>query len=345
MIPTLFGVAFLTFSMIKMAPGSPENIKFSSGAGTASGSQVSGSLEKAKERWRKKNLFDRNIVVQFFQYLGPFNLHSETGHPWFGGNGEDKWGGLLTLDLGEELLRPSVDVKDELFERLKVTVPLAAISVLLSYLLALPIGVYAAVRQGTPLEVGSTVTLFLLYAVPTFWGGLMLQLLFGVTGLDWLPVLGLHDKDAEGMSRGAYLIDLGKHIILPVIVYSYGSLAYLSRQMRVGVIDTITQDYIRTARAKGLSERVVILKHVLRNSMIPIITLLASILPILIGGSIVIEYVFDIPGMGKYAYEGLVNRGYNIIMATTLFSALMTMVGILLSDILYAVVDPRIRYE
>ena len=172
----------------------------------------------------------------------------------------------------------------------------------------------------------------------------MLQLMFGKTGLDLLPVLGLHDKDAANLGTWDYFVDTLKHSILPIATYSYGSLAYLSRQMRVGVIDAITQDYVRTARAKGLNERVVIFKHVLRNSVIPIVTLLASILPILIGGSIIVEFVFDIHGMGGYAYHGLVNREYNIIMATTIFVAFMTMVGILISDITYAIVDPRIRY-
>ena len=202
-----------------------------------------------------------------------------------------------------------------------------------------------APSPSTKIEIVSTVTLFLLYAVPTFWAGLMLQLIFGKTGLDWLPVLGLHDKNADELSGFAYWLDTAEHSILPIAVLSYGGLAYLSRQMRVGVVDSITQDYVRTARAKGLDEKVVIFKHVLRNSVIPIITLLASILPILIGGSIIVETVFDIPGMGRYAYEGLTKREYNVIMATTMFSALMTILGILISDIMYAIVDPRISYD
>ncbi len=343
LIPTLFGVSLLVFSLIKLAPGSIESMVVSGAAGE-SGAAAQADLEAKIQKFREDYLLDRPLLVQYFHYIGPFNLHSENGHPWFGGSGEDSWGGLLTFDLGKEFLRPDVEVVDELIKRLKVTVPLALISVLLSYLIALPIGIYSAIRQGTLFEISSTVTLFLLYAVPTFWAGLMLQMIFGVTMLDWLPVLGLHDKNADSLSSGAYLWDTIKHAILPLVVYSYGSLAYLSRQMRVGVVDSITQDYVRTARAKGLSERVVIGKHVLRNSVIPIITLLASILPILIGGSIIVETVFEIPGMGRYAFEGLVKREYNVIMATTLFSALMTILGILLSDILYAIVDPRIRY-
>ena len=343
MVPTLLGVAVLTFGMIKLAPGDVESIKFA-GASSEMGAQSDLNVEAAKERFRRKWLLDQPIWKQFFHYMGPFNL-GEDGHEWFGGEGRDRWNGLLAFDLGTELLDESKDVRSELLRRLKVTVPLATIAVLLTYLLALPIGIYSAVRQGSVLEVSSTLLLFLLYAVPTFWAGLMLQLIFGRTGLDLLPILGLHDKDADTFGPGRYAWDLVLHCILPIVCYTYGGLAYLSRQMRVGVIDSITQDYVRTARAKGLDEKVVVLKHVLRNSMIPILTLLASILPILIGGSIIIETVFDVPGMGKYAYEGLTGREINVIMATTLFSALMTMVGILLSDVAYALVDPRIRYD
>jgi peptide/nickel transport system permease protein len=173
----------------------------------------------------------------------------------------------------------------------------------------------------------------------------MLILIFGKTGLDLLPVLGLHDKDADSLSGVAYAWDVVKHAVLPILTLTYGSLAYLSRQMRAGMLEVIRQDYIRTARAKGLSERVVVYKHALRNSMIPVLTLLASILPILIGGSIIVEKVFDIPGMGKYAFEGLLRRDFQIVMAVTIFVGIMTQVGILLSDITYSLVDPRIRHE
>jgi peptide/nickel transport system permease protein len=259
-------------------------------------------------------------------------------------SGQRPWGGLLCLDLGNEM-QAKTSVAEELGRRLAVTVPLSLISVLLSYLIALPMGIFSVRRQGTRADGALTVTLFVLYSIPTFWAGLMLILIFGKTGLDWLPVLGLHDKDADSLSRGAWLWDLAKHTVLPVVTLTYGSLAYLSRQMRAGMLEVIRQDYIRTARAKGLSERVVVYKHALRNSMIPVLTLLASILPILIGGSIIVEKVFDIPGMGKYAFEGLLRRDFYIVMATTIFVGIMTQVGILLSDITYSLVDPRIRHD
>ena len=259
-------------------------------------------------------------------------------------SGEDPWGGLLAGDLGREM-QSRESVAEELLRRLKVTVPLSLISVLLSYLIALPLGIFSVRGQGTFLDGVATVVLFVLYSIPTFWAGLMLILVFGATGVDWFPVLGLHDKDAASMDLAAWLWDLCLHAVLPVATLTYGSFAYLSRQMRAGMLDVIRQDYIRTARAKGLSERVVIYKHALRNSMIPVITLLASILPILIGGSVIVEKVFNIPGMGMYAFEGLLRRDFYIVMATTLFVGIMTQVGILLSDITYSLVDPRIRHD
>jgi peptide/nickel transport system permease protein len=259
-------------------------------------------------------------------------------------SGAKKWGGLLALDLGREM-QMKTPVVEELARRLKVTVPLSLTAVLLSYMIALPLGIFSVRRQGTRLDGAATVGLFVLYSIPTFWAGLMLILMFGKTGLDLLPVLGLHDKDAASFSTGRWLWDLFLHVIMPIATMTYGSFAYLSRQMRAGMLEVIRQDYIRTARAKGLSENVVIYKHALRNSVIPVITLLASILPVLIGGSIIVETVFDIPGMGRYAFDGLIRRDFYIVMATTIFVGVMTQIGILLSDVTYALVDPRIRHS
>jgi peptide/nickel transport system permease protein len=341
MVPTLLGVSVVVFLLIQLAPGDPS--AFQSEGLLTGEATVGGGLDQSLARFRERYLLDQPIWKQYLHYMGPFDLGPH-GHAWFGGDGRDPWNGLLAGDLGTEFRRPTVRVADELLRRLGVTLPLTLCSVLLSYLIAIPIGIHAAVRRGTPLEVGSTLLLFVLYAIPTFWAGLMLQLLFGKTGLDWLPVIGLHDKDADRLAPGAWLLDYARHLVLPVACYTYASFAYLSRQMRTGMLETIQQDYVRTARAKGLGERAVVLRHALRNALIPVITLLSSILPLLIGGSVIIEVVFDIPGMGKYSYEALQLREYNVIMAATLFAALMTMIGILLSDIAYALVDPRIRY-
>ena len=269
--------------------------------------------------------------------------YTEAGGDRVQNTGARKWGGLLVGDLGKEM-QTKTPVAGELAKRLRVTVPLSFVAVLLSYLLALPLGITSAVRKGTRTDATMTVGLFVLYSIPTFWAGLMLILLFGATGLDLLPVIGLQDKDAATFTAWGKAWDIAAHSILPIVCLSYGGLAYLSRQMRGGLLEVIRQDYIRTARAKGLSEGVVIYKHAVRNAMIPVITLLASILPVLIGGSIIVETVFDIPGMGRYAFEGLLRRDFYIVMATTVFVGIMTQFGILLSDLTYSLVDPRIRH-
>jgi peptide/nickel transport system permease protein len=339
MVPTLLGISFLCFGLIHLAPGDPALLRGGGGAEAA----APGDASVLIERFREEHLLDRPIWVQYFHYVGPFSL-AEDGHAWFGGDGSRPFNGLLVGDLGREFLRPSVTVAGELKKRLAVTVPLAAISILLSYLIAVPLGIHAAVRRGTPLEGASTALVFALHATPVFFAGVLLQMVFGATGLGWLPVLGLHSVDAGEMGAGAYALDTVRHSILPVVCLTYGGLAYLSRQMRVGVVDTIRADYVRTARAKGLAERRVIGVHVLRNSLIPVLTLLGQVLPLMVGGSILVEVVFDVPGMGLYAYDALQNREYDAVMGTVLLSAVMTLVGFLLSDVLYALVDPRIRH-
>ena len=265
------------------------------------------------------------------------------------GTGERPWSGLLAFDLGLEMQRRT-SVAAELGRRLKVTVPLALAAILLSYLIALPLGVFGALRRGTRTDTGLGVALFLLDSIPAFWAGLMLILLFGATGPDWsfwpqLPILGLHDQDASELGRWAFLKDTLAHCILPVATMTYGSLAYLSRQMRSSMLEVLGQDFIRLARAKGLPEHQVIVKHALRNALLPLVTLFGSILPILIGGSVIVETVFDLPGMGKYAYEGLLRRDIPIVMATTILVAVTTQLGMILSDAVYILVDPRIRHE
>ena len=341
-IPTMVGITLLVFTAVRLAPGDPATVMI----GVSSGGDMTQDVdyEARIEKFRHDHGLDRSLLVQYLGFLGPFNTQPD-GHPWFGGSGKDPWGGLLALDLGREFQNQSMPIVEELGRRLLVTVPLSLLSTLLIYLFALPLGIYSAVRQGTKLDAFLTVGLFFLYSVPLFWAGLMLILLFGSSGMDWFPTLGLHGKDAADLSGWSHAWDLILHCVLPIATLTYGGLAYLSRQMRVGMIEQILQDYIRTARAKGLGPRAVVFKHALRNSVIPVITLLASILPILIGGSVIVETVFDIPGMGRYAYEGLMYRDYGIIMATTTFSAFMTLLGILLSDIAYAMVDPRITYE
>ena len=338
-IPTLLGITLVTFVLLRVVPGDPASLRFSD----PSAPSTSASAE-AVAHFRAENLLDRTLAIQYLHYLGPFDL-SARGHRWFGGDGEHAWHGLLAGDLGREYLRPNVSVGAELGKRLCVTVPLALISALLAFALAVPLGVLAALRRGSKFDVVSSFVLLALYAMPTFWMGLLLQLAFGSSGLGWLPVLGLHDKDASTLSAGAYAVDVAKHAVLPIACTTYASLAYISRQMRTSVLETARQDYVRAARAKGLPERVIVLRHIVRNSLLPTLTLVGSILPWLGGGSVIVETIFDIQGMGKYAYDSLVSREYDAVAGCVLVSAVMTLAGFLVSDLLYAWIDPRLRHE
>jgi peptide/nickel transport system permease protein len=321
MVPTLVGITLLLFVVMQLAPGDPATVKFGDSGGA--GMTQSAGVEDAITKFRQKYNLDKPLLTQYWLWISK----------------------VVVLDFGTEFNRPNIHIMDELWRRMAVTLSITGVSVFLIYLLAIPLGIMSAVRQGTTVDKATTMFLFLLYSLPTFWAGLMLIIIFGQTGLGLLPVLGLHDKDAATMTDWEYIVDMAKHLILPVVTFTYGGLAYLSRQMRVGMLETIHQDYIRTARAKGLSERAVIYRHALRNSVIPVITVFASILPILIGGSLIVEVVFGIPGMGLYAFEALLKRDYPVVMATVTMSAFMTLLGFLLSDVLYAVVDPRISYD
>jgi len=174
---------------------------------------------------------------------------------------------------------------------------------------------------------------------------MLIVFLGGGDFFDIFPVFGLASIGAEKLSFWARFWDTAWHLVLPVFCMTYGSLAVLSRYMRTAMLEVIRQDYITTARAKGLSENVVIFKHALRNSLIPIITLLAQILPATIGGSIIIETIFSIPGMGKLVFEAILARDYPVIMGELTIVAFLTLLGILVADILYSVVDPRIAYD
>jgi len=340
MVPTLVGITLVLFVAVHAVPGDPATVM----AGVEAPGELAGrvDLQASAERFRRQHLLDQPLWRQYLHFLGPFSM-AEDGHPWFGGSGAERWHGLLALDLGSEMHRPGVGVVGEIARRLRVTVPLALAAVLLSYLVAIPLGIWSSLRHGTAREGLVALVLFGLHSVPAFWAGLMLVLVFGAAGLGWLPSLGLHAPDAAELGPLARLLDTAAHCVLPLVTLTYGSLAYLSRQLRAGLLEVAQADFVRAALAKGLSRRQAVLRHALPNALLPVLTLFASVLPVLVGGSIVVETIFDLPGMGRYAYEGLQARDYNIVMATATFSALMTLLGLFLSDLSYALADPRIR--
>jgi len=302
-------------------------------------------MKASYENMKAKESSWKNFIPAFHFY-GTDNQY----HKWFFGdkplfgNGDGKWSskGFVRGDFGRSY-KTQRPVSSELTDAVKVTSIISLLSIFLTYLVAIPLGVFSAVKRNTVFDQISTTTLFILYSLPSFWLAIMaIVFLCGGDYLDIFPPAYKPDLS------GGFFSDLKSqayYLILPLAMWTYGSLAYLSRQMRGGVISVFSQDYIRTARSKGLSENSVIWKHTLRNSLLPIITLFASVFPAAISGSIILEMIFSIPGMGKLALEALVGRNYPIVYAVVMCSSILTLIGYLVADILYAIVDPRISYK
>jgi len=313
LIPLMFGITLITFTVIHLAPGEPVEMQM------AMNPKVG---KEARERLQKFYGLDKPLHVQYITWLQQ----------------------LSRLDFGRSFSSDNRPVLDKIKERLPVTLSLNIVALVIEFGLAIPIGILAAVHRNTLLDKGITVFVFLGFAVPAFWLALLLMYLFGVK-LNWLPISGLHTLGYEAYGWFGQLLDLAKHLIMPIMVASFGSLAGVSRYMRSAMLQVIEQDYITTARAKGLSERVVIWKHALRNALLPLITLVGFSLPGLIGGSVIFETIFSIPGMGQLFYQGVMARDYPVVMGILVIGAFLTLLGNLLADISYALADPRIRQQ
>lgn len=258
------------------------------------------------------------------------------------------WENLLSLDFGVSLVSRE-PVLETLISKLKYSLSLSLGSLLLAYLISIPIGIFSAVKKDSPADRAVTVGLFMLYSLPSFFVATLVLFFFSQGSdyalLRWFPTGGWQSTKASELTWIERMVDIAWHLVLPLFCLTYGSLAALSRYMRTGLLEVIRSDYVRTARAKGLPESLVIGKHALRNGLMPILTLLSGLLPAILGGSVIIEYIFGIPGMGLWMIEAIYQRDYNVIMAVQLLSTVLVLVGILLTDLSYALVDPRIRYS
>lgn len=321
MVPTMLGITVITFGIIRLAPGDPAAMRVGSGASGMIGNQQLAS--EIIEKTRREFGLDRPIYEQYWLWLTK----------------------IATLDFGLSY-RDNRPVMDRIWERLPVTLQLNVISMFLVYLIAIPLGIHSSTHQYSLSDKITTTTLFVLYSMPSFWVATVLILLLG-GGDYWqvFPITGISSLDAEQLPFFEWLLDRIWHLVLPVFCLTYTGLAYVSRQMRAGMLETIRQDYIRTARAKGLSENVVVFKHALRNSLIPIVTLLGFLLPAMLGGSVIIESIFTIPGMGQLGFDAILSRDYPVVMAISTIAAFLTLIGLLLSDICYALVNPTISLE
>ncbi len=319
-VPTFIGISLVSFFVIQLAPGSPIYFRLMATQGDmAADSDTDRIIEETKALYG----LDRPIYQQYGLWLGR----------------------LVTLDFGNSF-KDHRPVRDKILEALPITLQLNIISIFLIYLISVPIGVFSATHHRSIPDSIITLILFILYSLPSFWVAMLLILFLG-GGEYWnvFPIFGISSFGAQDWPWHQWLVDRIWHLVLPVFCLTYGGLAGLSRYARAGMIETIRQDYIRTARAYGFSERIVIFKYAMRNSLIPIITLLGTLLPALIGGSVIIEQVFTIPGMGRLGFEAILSRDYPLIMGILAVSAFLTLIGLLLSDILYAITDPRIKFE
>jgi peptide/nickel transport system permease protein len=311
MVPMLLGITIISFVIIHLPPGEPG----------ALGMEMNPKVTKeVRERIRAMYDLDKPLPVQYYLWMKRF----------------------VKLDFGRSFSSDRRLVIDKITERLPITVSLNFIALLFDLFLAIPIGVYSAKYKGTLLDKGLTTFVFAGFAIPTFWLALLFMLLFGVY-LDLLPITGLKSFNFSEMTFFGKIADLARHLVLPVLVSAIGGLAFMSRLMKGSLLEVLRQDYITTAYAKGLPAGMILRKHAVRNALLSIITMLGMAVPGLIGGSVIFETIFGIPGMGQLFYMSVMSRDFPVIMGILVIGAFLTLVGNLLADIALAVADPRIR--
>jgi len=319
MIPTLFGITLLSFLIIHLAPGKPTDVL------TEMNPKIT---PEARERLEKLYGLDKPVIEQYWIWLKR----------------------IVNLDFGESFSsdrRPVFekiwDTKQPLLERrLFITFLINVLSLFVIFIVAIPLGISSATHQYSLYDKISTVFVFIGFATPGFWLALLLMMFFGVH-LDWLPISGLKSMNYEMLSFSGKVWDRLLHLILPVLVSAFVGLAGLSRFMRSSMLEVIRQDYVTVARAKGLREKDVIYKHAFRNALLPIVTILGLSVPGLIGGSVIFESIFSIPGMGQLFYMSVMTRDYPMVMCILTIGAVLTLFGNLMADLGYMIADPRIR--
>jgi len=312
-IPLLLGIATITFAMVHLAPGDPMDMYMEERFQREVDPQVI-------ELLRKKYGLDQPLPVQYIKWIG----------------------NIARGELGESF-RYRRPVASLIAERVPYTLQLAVLALFFDALIGIALGIISAVRQYSRTDRAITVGSLVMYSIPGFWLALMLVLVFSVN-LGWFPTSQTRSFDYELLSEGGKLADRLWHLTLPVFVLGVASAAGTARFMRNKLLDVLSEEYVTGARARGLSERAVILRHALRNALIPIVTIYGLALPFLLGGAVLIEKVFAWPGMGLLAVEAIGARDYPVILATSMIAAVLVVLGNLLADVTYALVDPRVSY-
>lgn len=311
---TFFGITIVTFALIHSVPGDP--VTFYIGK-----SGTHGVPPEIAAHIRHQYHLDRPLPEQYLWWVG----------------------GILTLDFGPSVIdhRPAMD---RILEKLPNTFALNLVAFVLAAMAGIPIGLWSASRSGHLFERGSSVVFFLLYSLPSFWVALLLMQFFAVRHT-WLPLFGMTSDDYLAMSTIGRVVDRFKHLILPSLALTYAQLAFYARFTKSALTEVIHQDFITTARAKGVSGPVVMWKHALRNALLPLVTLLGLTIPYLLSGSVIIETMFQWDGVGKLYLQSLLSRDYPTVLALTVVTAVVTLFASVLSDVLYALADPRVRVE
>ncbi|MGC9017037.1 MAG: ABC transporter permease [Caldimicrobium sp.] len=312
LLVTLWGVTVISFGILHLAPGGPLT-------------PLTEFNPKITPEYREKLIkmygLDKPLHIQYLNWLK----------------------GIIKLDFGRSFSLDQRPVWDKIKERLPVTLLINTLALILILLISIPLGVLSAVKSGTRFDQIFTFLTFFGYAMPSFWLALLLMLIFGVK-LQWLPISGLHSiVGYDKMSLFEKILDWTKHLLCPLFVATFGGIAGFSRYLRNSMLEVLKADYITYARAKGLPERVILYKHAMRNALLPMITLLGLSLPGLIGGSVIFETIFGIPGLGQLMWQAVMSRDYPVIMANLLLVSFLTLLGNFLADIGYALADPRIR--
>ncbi len=322
--PTLIGVTLISFFLLNLTPGGPIEQKLQQirKAQETGGANI-GVSEEVIEGLKKQYGFDKPVHIRYFIWVKS----------------------LTRLDFGRSYSfeEPALDV---ILSRIPISLQFGLISFLLIYLICVPLGIKKAVADGGVFDNASSIVLIIMYSIPPLMLGILLRnFLANPMYLELFPLQGAFSDEYEYLSFGAKIIDRVHHFFLPLLCYMITGFTALTFLMKNSLLDEIKLDYIRTARAKGLSEKAVTYKHALRNALIPIATSFGSFLGIFLAGSIIIEEIFNIYGMGQLSYTALLQRDYNISMGIIFLSSLFLLLGRLISDFLYVLVDPRIDFQ
>jgi microcin C transport system permease protein len=327
MVPTLIGITLVCFVVINLAPGGPieqkiQQIRFGGGMAGEGGSSQ-GIPQEVIDALKKQYGFDKPLHIRYLLWLK----------------------NIVTLDFGDSFSSEE-PVLNVIASKFPVSLQFGIVSFILTYLVCIPLGVMKAIKDGTQFDAFSSLVLYIMWAIPPLMLGVLLIVFFaGGSFFDWFPIMGTTSDDYEFLTLWGKILDRIHHFILPLICYIIGNFTVLTFLMKNSLLDEIRSDYVRTARAKGLSEKVVIYKHALRNSLIPIATGFGSFVGVFFAGSIIIEQIFSLDGMGLLGYRAALERDYNVLMALIFIQSVLMLFGRLISDFLYVAVDPRIDFS